>query len=404
MVAHHPQSSFRPTDWFFHAPLKQRFVEIYSLHGRSEYYANPNPITSRTPPNQKYSTRLSVINVRNGSVQHALKQHYQIGILGGGDKHDGHPGDLGLAAVYATGLTREEIFDGLYQRRAFGTTNARMVVDFQIDGQMMGKAFVSDSPPEITASAIGTQPISKLELLRNDEIIHTHQGSSHFETFSMRDTDLLPAKTYYYLRVHQSDGEMAWSSPIWVESGKCDLSLEFENARRPLGTDKTDNTPGKTGSTPLTKERKRPQTDLPVEESILFVVRNLGQGDCLGSKIAVYDETASGKMLLWSESVGKISGDEAKTVVFPVSKDLASGVHILRANIDDKNQLQEVDESNNSLEFRHLVPGRVIYSNEKMQKTPGGKRYFWKKIPFETGRETIRIDGRKYAIRNQILN
>jgi len=35
--------------------------------------------------------------------------------------------------------------------------------------------------------------------------------------FSFRDADAIPGESYYYVRVQQEDGQMAWASPIWVE-------------------------------------------------------------------------------------------------------------------------------------------------------------------------------------------
>jgi hypothetical protein len=36
-------------------------------------------------------------------------------------------------------------------------------------------------------------------------------------TFSVDDEDNGDSLNWYYVRVFQSNGEMAWSSPIWVE-------------------------------------------------------------------------------------------------------------------------------------------------------------------------------------------
>ncbi len=34
--------------------------------------------------------------------------------------------------------------------------------------------------------------------------------------FQYADQDQAPGESYYYLRVAQKDGEMAWGSPVWV--------------------------------------------------------------------------------------------------------------------------------------------------------------------------------------------
>lgn len=80
----------------------------------------------------------------------------------------------------------------------------------------------------ITGFAAGQAPIHKVEVLRNGKVIKTFTPeSNHFE-FSFDDMDPLPKITlsgkdkgvpfvYYYLRVTQENGHMAWSSPIWVD-------------------------------------------------------------------------------------------------------------------------------------------------------------------------------------------
>ena len=34
--------------------------------------------------------------------------------------------------------------------------------------------------------------------------------------FEYRDNDVGPGEHWYYVRVEQQNGELAWSSPIWV--------------------------------------------------------------------------------------------------------------------------------------------------------------------------------------------
>ena len=42
--------------------------------------------------------------------------------------------------------------------------------------------------------------------------------SEHFDTsFTVRDTDAGAGANWYYIRVAQANGQLAWSSPIWVD-------------------------------------------------------------------------------------------------------------------------------------------------------------------------------------------
>ena len=44
-----------------------------------------------------------------------------------------------------------------------------------------------------------------------------HRDRQDVYSLKWRDTTALEANAYYYIRVIQIDGEMGWSSPIWVD-------------------------------------------------------------------------------------------------------------------------------------------------------------------------------------------
>jgi hypothetical protein len=54
-------------------------------------------------------------------------------------------------------------------------------------------------------------------LVRNEQ--NHQQWEPNAKTFSQTFTDesALPGENRYYLRVEQNDGNMAWSSPMWVK-------------------------------------------------------------------------------------------------------------------------------------------------------------------------------------------
>lgn len=67
----------------------------------------------------------------------------------------------------------------------------------------------------IAVEAASEVPITRVDLVRN--------GSDHLRTepnskevrWNCEDT-LTTGRAWYYVRVTQEDGEMAWSSPVWV--------------------------------------------------------------------------------------------------------------------------------------------------------------------------------------------
>ena len=75
--------------------------------------------------------------------------------IGASDDHRSHPGQphFGLAAVTAPELTREAIFDGLYERRSYATTGARILLDFRVNDAPMGAETSAESQEPVAISA-----------------------------------------------------------------------------------------------------------------------------------------------------------------------------------------------------------------------------------------------------------
>jgi len=208
------QVGHRGNDWDVHDPEIERLVEVYSCHGNSEAMNQPRP--------------LGVMDYR-GTVEYALRKGYRLGFIGGSDEHDGHPGDTpsnggrlhcqgGLAAVMARELTRDAVFDALWDRMCYAATTARILVDFRIDGVPNGREYALPEGREqvrMTARISATGPIKQVQILKNSDVLATFTDGAMDQSIELEDHPVGPVD-YYYLRLHQQDTEMAWSSPIWV--------------------------------------------------------------------------------------------------------------------------------------------------------------------------------------------
>ena len=79
----------------------------------------------------------------------------------------------------------------------------------------------------ILAKVYGTAEVDRIEIVRNNVDVCTFRGDAEDVTFEWTDQQELsrialprPLRggaltCYYFVRVTQSDGEMAWSSPVW---------------------------------------------------------------------------------------------------------------------------------------------------------------------------------------------
>ena len=58
-------------------------------------------------------------------------------------------------------------------------------------------------------------PIVRTEIVKNGEDCFTREGAARICEWEFEDA-ASSASDYYYARITREDGEMAWSSPVWV--------------------------------------------------------------------------------------------------------------------------------------------------------------------------------------------
>ncbi|HWI65557.1 MAG TPA: hypothetical protein VNT75_27330, partial [Symbiobacteriaceae bacterium] len=74
--------------------------------------------------------------------------------------------------------------------------------------------------PLLTADVTGTTHLTRLEIIKNGRIVWRHdcyEDTYNHDAVAWVDEQFEPGReNYYYFKVTQRDGELAWSSPIWV--------------------------------------------------------------------------------------------------------------------------------------------------------------------------------------------
>lgn len=220
-------------------PDFERVVEIYNAWGSSECTekeGNPLPIDCEG--------KKGIQETSEGSVQRALEKGYRFGFVAGGldDRgfytpfFDGEQVQYppGLTAIITPNFNRSSLFDALYQRSCYATTGEKIILGFALAEQGMGSELSTQTKPglqfcrHLSGFVAGQGQITKVELLRNGKVLKTFTPESNQMEFVYDDLepmakitlpgrDKAPSFVYYYLRVTQEDGHMAWSSPIWVD-------------------------------------------------------------------------------------------------------------------------------------------------------------------------------------------
>lgn len=221
-------------------PQFERVVEIYNAWGSSETTkkeGNPLPIFS----NEKHGVQ----EYAEGAIQRALARNCRFGFVAGGLDDRGvysgfYEGDQeqynpGMTAIIATEHSRTSLFEALYERSCYATTGERIIVGLSLAGATMGRELSTATKPgllinrHLTGYVAGTKPIKSVEIIRNGKVIQTFSSDNYYLDFTFDDMTPLdkvafvskdkewPPFVYYYIRVTQADGHMAWGSPIWVD-------------------------------------------------------------------------------------------------------------------------------------------------------------------------------------------
>ncbi len=125
----------------------------------------------------------------------------------------------GISAAYSSELTKKAIFNALWDRQVYGTTGARIIVDFSVNGYPMGSEITVSSQAaerKIRLEVEGTDDIKYVAVIKNNEQWYSKEGSGKSVSLELSDEGQVVGTDFYYVRVVQQDGHMAWSSPVRV--------------------------------------------------------------------------------------------------------------------------------------------------------------------------------------------
>jgi hypothetical protein len=203
----HSSATDQGTDWRDNGGALEPLVEIYQGYRTSyEYEGAPRAATTANPQAQKSGWQPA------GFVWNAWAKGYKLGVQSSSDHWSTH---ISYACLLAENLTREALFDAIRQRHAYGATD-NIVLEFRSGDHLMGEAFASSSAPRFAVRVIGTGAIQQIDVIRNGKFIYTAHPGEKQATFELADQEFAGGESWYYVRVLQEDGQLAWSSPIWV--------------------------------------------------------------------------------------------------------------------------------------------------------------------------------------------
>jgi hypothetical protein len=120
-------------------------------------------------------------------------------------------------------LTRAGLYEAMWQRHTYGTTGVRIIIDFKVNGYTMGSEITAenDGLPLIYYMVKGTAPVRDIEIWKYSKSrgykAFNFEGKGMMEAEGQFSDEEFNESSFYFMKVVQDDGNLAWSSPVWVQ-------------------------------------------------------------------------------------------------------------------------------------------------------------------------------------------
>jgi hypothetical protein len=151
-------------------------------------------------------------NRNKGVYQNALKNGYKLGIFASSDHISTN---TSFGGVYVEEFTRKGILDAMNARRTIAGTD-KVFIEFSCNGHLLGTVFETSDKPTLKIAVSGTATLSQVTIVRNEKDLKTFDPKSKTLTTTFTDESPIEGENRYYIRVVQSDGNMAWATPVWA--------------------------------------------------------------------------------------------------------------------------------------------------------------------------------------------
>ena len=188
-------------------------------------------------PADGFVTSLEVINGKRSTNFEryyllALQKGWHVGALGDQDNHGANygnlratDGDIYLTGVLADSLTKPKILGAIRSRRTYAfETNPledRIYLDtFTADGHWVGETFADNDNRvtlRIAAHAVANVRFRQAQIYRNGFLFGWQNLNATSFDWTVVDSNS-SGPHYYFAKLVQEDGDLLWTSPIWVNS------------------------------------------------------------------------------------------------------------------------------------------------------------------------------------------
>ena len=111
--------------------------------------------------------------------------------------------------------TRESVLAALRARRAYATNGARIVLDVELDGRPMGSVVPVSASGRLVVKVVTPDPLDRIDLVADGQVVDSIPGEEkRMIAFESEIRSSGPGT--FYVRVLQTNGGTAWSSPFFL--------------------------------------------------------------------------------------------------------------------------------------------------------------------------------------------
>ncbi len=205
----HTSATRMGTDWRDNDPELEPVVEIYQ-GARTNYEQLGAPFAAEDPRDAAHMKQAGY--QPEGMVSNAWAKGYKLGIITSSDHGSTH---ISYAMVFTPDPSRQGILDAIRKRHTYGATD-NIILDVRLGTHFMGDEFALKKALPIRVRARGTRPVAKVEIVKDSKVIYTTEPKQQNVQFEFTDKGDIASRHFYYVRLQQEDGMIAWSSPMFI--------------------------------------------------------------------------------------------------------------------------------------------------------------------------------------------
>jgi len=205
----HTSGTRMGTDWRDNDPQIEPVVEIFQ-GARTNYEQLGAPFVAEAPRDAQHMKQAGY--QPEGMVENAWAKGYKLGIITSSDHGSTH---ISYAMVFTPDYSRQGILDAIRKRHTYGATD-NIILDVRMGTHFMGDEFPLGKALPVRVRARGVRAVAKVDVVKDSKVIYTTEPKQQNVDFQFVDKGDVAGRHYYYVRLQQDDGMIAWSSPMFV--------------------------------------------------------------------------------------------------------------------------------------------------------------------------------------------